>query len=297
VIAAARDLGVTEPLPHVPSLALGSVGVSLLELTGAFASVRADRMHERPWGVAAVGTENGSRMLAMLPPIRSAQNLDPYQKPLVELLQGVIEYGTGRAAALDGFAAGKTGTSQDYRDAWFIGFNDALVVGVWVGNDDDTPMRRVVGGTLPASIWRRFMTEATYLMNRRGMPVAAASETEAMQLDDAPTQPNDRSTLDTQAVGWSSEPGACDYQACSSTYHSFRASDCTYQPYSGGSRQMCKKGDQRSNPPEQVAGAGADLGAPASCNIDLCARTYSSFRASDCTYQPFGGGARQLCEK
>jgi membrane peptidoglycan carboxypeptidase len=75
VIAAARDLGVTEPLPHVPSLALGSVGVSLLELTGAFASVRADRMHERPWGVAAVGTENGSRMLAMLPPIRPAQNL------------------------------------------------------------------------------------------------------------------------------------------------------------------------------------------------------------------------------
>jgi penicillin-binding protein 1A len=60
---------------------------------------------------------------------------------------------------------------------------------------------------------------------------------------------------------------------------------------------MCKKGDQRSNPPEQVAGAGADLGAPASCNIDLCARTYSSLRASDCTYQPFGGGARQLCEK
>ncbi len=214
VIAAARDLGVTEPLPHVPSLALGSVGVSLLELTGAFASVRADRMHERPWGLAAVGTENGSRMLTTLLPIRSAQNLDPYQKPLVELLQGVIEYGTGRAAALDGFAAGKTGTSQDYRDAWFIGFNDALVVGVWVGNDDDTPMRRVVGGILPASIWKQFMTEATPLMNRRGLPVAAASETEAMQLDDAPTpQPNDRSTLDTQAVGGSSEPGACDYQA------------------------------------------------------------------------------------
>jgi membrane peptidoglycan carboxypeptidase len=84
----------------------------------------------------------------------SARTLDPYQKPLVDLLQGVVEYGTGRAAALDGFAAGKTGTSQDYRDAWFIGFNEALVVGVWVGNDDDVPMKRVVGGTLPASICR-----------------------------------------------------------------------------------------------------------------------------------------------
>jgi membrane peptidoglycan carboxypeptidase len=224
-------------------------------------------------------------MLATLPPLGSAEKLDPYQKPLVELLQGVVEHGTGRAAALDGFAAGKTGTSQDYRDAWFIGFNDALVVGVWVGNDDDTAMRRVVGGTLPASIWKQFMSEATPLMNGRGMPLAAASETEAMQPDD------------TQAVEGSSEPGACDYQACSTFYHSFRASDCTYQPYSGGPRQMCEKGKQQSNPPDQIAGIAAGLGASASCNIDMCARSYSSFHALDCTYQPFGGGARQLCEK
>src|SRR5439155_16294001 len=110
----------------------------------------------------------------------------PYHKPLVELLQGVVKDGTGRAAALDGFAAGKTGTSQDYRDAWFIGFNDALVVGVWVGNDDNSPMKGVVGGTLPASIWKRFMTEATPLMNRRGMPVAAASEIETVPPVNAP---------------------------------------------------------------------------------------------------------------
>ena len=298
VIAAARDLGVTEPLPPVPSLALGSVGVSLLDLTGAFASVRTGRMQVRPWGVAAVGAENGSRMLATVPPLGSNQNLGPYHKPLVELLQGVVKHGTGRAAALDGSAAGKTGTSQDYRDAWFIGFNDALIVGVWVGNDDNSPMKGVVGGTLPASIWKRFMTEATPLMNRRGMPVAAASEIEAVPPVNAPTpELNDRSGLDPQAVGLSSEPGACDYQACSSTYNSFRASDCTFQPYGGGPRQICEKGDQRSSPREQISGAAADLGAPASCNIDLCARSYSSFRASDCTYQPFGGGARQFCEK
>jgi membrane peptidoglycan carboxypeptidase len=91
----------------------------------------------------------------------SGEPLRQYQQPLSELLRLVVQRGTGRAAALDGFAAGKTGTSQNHRDAWFIGFNDSLVVGVWVGNDDNSPMEKVVGGTLPAMIWKRFMTEAT----------------------------------------------------------------------------------------------------------------------------------------
>src|SRR5271170_8031602 len=115
VIAAARDLGVTEPLPQVPSLALGSVGVSLLDLTGAFASVRADRMHVRPWGIAAVGAENGSRMLATLPPLGSAHKLDPYQKPLVELLQGGGRTRHRTGGGIGRLSRGKTGTSQDYR--------------------------------------------------------------------------------------------------------------------------------------------------------------------------------------
>ncbi len=290
VIAAARDLGITEPLPEVPSLALGTAGVSLLDLTGAFASVRADHMRLRPWGVAAVGGETGSRMLATLPPLGAGQALDPYQKPLVELLEGVVEHGTGRAAALDGFAAGKTGTSQDYRDAWFIGFDDRLVVGVWLGNDDDKPMKRVVGGGLPASIWKAFMTEATPLLDREGMPASAALTPGS----------DDRSPLDTPGAEGSSEqpsPGACDYQACSSFYHSFRASDCTYQPFSGGPRQLCEKGDRPSNPPAQMSEMTGDIGAHPGCNADVCARTYSSFRASDCTYQPLDGGQRQLCEK
>src|SRR6185312_622584 len=87
-------------------------------------------------------------------------SLGQYQSELIGLLRGVVEHGTGRAAALPGFAAGKTGTAQDYRDAWFIGFNDSLVVGVWVGNDDHSPMRHVVGGTLPAMIWKRLMEQS-----------------------------------------------------------------------------------------------------------------------------------------
>jgi membrane peptidoglycan carboxypeptidase len=361
VIAAARDLGITEPLPHVPSLALGSVGVSLLDMTGAFAAVQADHVHVRPWGVAAVGGEDGARMLATLPAPGSARTLGPDQKPLIELLQGVVEHGTGKAAALDGFAAGKTGTSQDYRDAWFIGFDNRLVVGVWVGNDDDAPMEGVVGGGLPASIWKAFITQATPLLDTSGTPVAAAED--------------DQSAADAAAgAGSSAPPGAdaCDYQACSSFYHSFRASDCTYQPYDGGPRQLCEKGnhpstspqqvsqgsgdhsspppqrvsqgsgdhssappqqmsqgsgdhssaapqqvsqgsgdhsspppqrvsqgsgDHSSTAPQQVAGVADEPGSHPGCNVDVCTRTYSSFRASDCTYQPYDGGPRQLCKK
>ena len=83
-----------------------------------------------------------------------------------EMLTGVIDHGTGRSAALPRPAAGKTGTTQDYRDAWFIGYTADLVAGVWLGNDDNTPMNKVTGGSLPAQAWRSFMLAAT-----RGMPV------------------------------------------------------------------------------------------------------------------------------
>ncbi len=294
VIAAARDLGITEPLPHLPSLALGSVGVSLVDMTSAFASVRADRMPVRPWGVAALGPQGASRMLTTAPSLASSRTLDPYQKPLVELLQGVVQHGTGTGAALDGFAAGKTGTSQDYRDAWFIGFNQPLVVGVWVGNDDDSPMKGVVGGSLPASIWKRFVTEATPLLDQQGMRVAVSPASDTGQTDN-------QATLDQQAgEGTSGEPNpSCNYQACSSTYHSFRPTDCTYQPWGSGARQQCKIGEDSANenqsePAPTVASNAASRG---QCNVDACARTYSSFNSADCTYQPYGGGPRQLCEK
>jgi penicillin-binding protein 1A len=83
-----------------------------------------------------------------------------------DMLTGVITHGTGKAAALPRPAAGKTGTTQEYRDAWFIGYTADLVAGVWLGNDDDTPMNKVTGGSLPAAAWRSFMLAAT-----RGMPV------------------------------------------------------------------------------------------------------------------------------
>ncbi len=292
VIAAARDLGITEPLPRLPSLALGSVGVSLVDMTSAFASVRADRTPVRPWGVTALGPERSSRMLETAPSLASAQTLDPYQKPMVDLLQGVVQHGTGRGAALEGFAAGKTGTSQDYRDAWFIGFNQPLVVGVWVGNDDDSPMKRVVGGSLPAAIWKRFLTEATPLLDQQGSRIAVAPASGTGQTDD-------QATLDQLAgEGSSGEPDpSCSYQACSSTYHSFRPSDCTYQPWDGGPRQLCKIGTESAKQSEPASRVASNTTNAGECNIEACSRTYSSFNSADCTYQPYGGGPRQLCEK
>jgi penicillin-binding protein 1A len=76
------------------------------------------------------------------------------------MLQRVIVAGTGHAARLNRIAAGKTGTSSDFRDAWFIGYSGELVCGVWVGNDDGSPMKGVTGGSLPAQIWREFMMAA-----------------------------------------------------------------------------------------------------------------------------------------
>ena len=76
------------------------------------------------------------------------------------MMVDVIDVGTGNTARLDRPAAGKTGTSQNHRDAWFIGYTANLIAGVWIGNDDGKPMKRVTGGGLPAVLWRRFMTDA-----------------------------------------------------------------------------------------------------------------------------------------
>jgi 1A family penicillin-binding protein len=290
VIATARDLGIDTPLAPTPSLALGAYGVSLLDLTSAFAAVRAGRMPLRPWGIAAVGETTKDAPLRSVAPRLSARALGPVREPMIELLRSVVEHGTGRAAALNGFVAGKTGTSQDYRDAWFIGFTDDLVVGVWLGNDDNSPMRRVVGGSVPASIWHDFVAAATPLVGREGVPIAAAPPAETTGQGPPPAAPQEDQAP--QAGGM------CDLQACAGTYHSFRAADCTYQPYSGGGRRLCPLAARTASvayrPTEQETTGAA---APGRCNMDACSRTYSSFDPADCTYQPYGGGSRQLCTK
>jgi 1A family penicillin-binding protein len=234
VIAAARDLGLDTPLPSLPSIVLGSAETNLLELTSAFAAVRAGRMRLEPWGIEAFGPIGKPLRLlgspnAELPPLDKQQDL-------LRLLRAVVDRGTGRAAALPGVSvAGKTGTSQDYRDAWFIGFTDDLVAGVWVGNDDSSPMRGVTGGSLPAEIWRRFMQEGTIIAARSARtPVQAR-----LQLPDASS--SDAVASDGAAPRIEVDPSdGCDYAACAAAYNSFRSADCTYQPYQGP-RQRCDR--------------------------------------------------------
>ncbi|HSM20327.1 MAG TPA: PBP1A family penicillin-binding protein [Hyphomicrobiales bacterium] len=228
VVAAARDLGIDAPLPENPSLALGTSEVSLLDLTAAYASVRAGRMPVEPWGIAAVGSERSGQLYRLGPSTEQRQSLGPYRGELVELLQDVVRRGTGRAARLDGFSAGKTGTSQNYRDAWFIGFNESLVVGVWVGNDDGTPMKQVTGGRIPARIWKDFMVRATPLMEGDELLLSGGFRRPVVA-----------------EIGFDEQP-RCDIEACAAAYRSFRASDCTYQPYNGP-RKLCTKGDPAGN--------------------------------------------------
>ncbi|WP_040675077.1 PBP1A family penicillin-binding protein [Rhizobium grahamii] len=216
VIAAARELGIDAPLANTPSLALGTSEVNLLDLTSAYASVRLGKAPVEPRGIIDFQAAGYPQAFRLSPQVGPNIDLSPYQSDLLGLLQLVVERGTGREADPGGFAAGKTGTSQNNRDAWFVGFTEPLVAGVWVGNDDETPMNGVTGGALPARIWRDFMR---------------AARTE-------PAQNESRSAGST--IDGPGAPQSCNITACSRSYRSFRPSDCTYQPYSGG-RRLCEK--------------------------------------------------------
>jgi membrane peptidoglycan carboxypeptidase len=216
VAAAAKELGIDADLTKGPALALGASEVSLLDLTGAYASVRAGRSPIEPWGVIDFRAEAQPRAFRIGPQIKPSVDISEYQPDLVTLLQRVVESGTGRAASPGVFAAGKTGTSQNNRDAWFVGFTEPLVAGVWVGNDDGAPMKGVTGGDLPARIWREFMQVAladtnSYLDPRTG-----------------------------SVIGGKEPAQSCNIRACTQNYRSFRVSDCTYQPYRG-QRRICEK--------------------------------------------------------
>jgi penicillin-binding protein 1A len=165
VIRAARDLGITTPLPDKPSLALGSAGLSLLELTSAYAAVASGR-----YPVLARGLPEERPREGLAAYFQRAGALDRRRDwaPMLDLLYAAANIGTGRRAALVVPTFGKTGTTQENRDALFIGFAGDLVVGVWVGRDDNTSLGKISGGTVPAQIWRNFMTSALAVDGRRG---------------------------------------------------------------------------------------------------------------------------------
>lgn len=158
VIRLARELGVASPLRAEPSLALGTSEISLLEATAAYAVIANDGFRVRPHGVLGAIDRDG-RVVHWRPAEPAWRIVDRgHVRLTTALLRRAVVSGTGRGAAFASASpvAGKTGTTQQHRDAWFVGFSGGMVTGIWAGNDDGEPMRRVSGGTLPAEAFRRF---------------------------------------------------------------------------------------------------------------------------------------------
>lgn len=175
VVKVARDLGVTSAIHTEPSMALGTSGMTLLELTSAYAAVAGNRYPVKAHGLPAEEQTWFARLMD-----RQRSMDDDTHEMLLELLSAAANTGTGRSAALRTKTYGKTGTTQDNRDALFVGFAGDLVTGVWVGRDDNAPIPGLAGGGLPARIWRDFMGRA---LNDAPAPPAVETAPDAIDLD------------------------------------------------------------------------------------------------------------------
>ena len=171
VSAVAHRLGIVSALGEDASLALGTSEVTLLELTSSFVPFSNGGYPVSPFAVTRILTRDGrviyERNGSGFP--RAITDHDLYS--MNRMMRLVVTGGTGTAAAFPDFdIAGKTGTSQDYRDAWFIGYTSELIAGVWVGNDDNAPTKKVTGGLLPAEIWHNVMEPAHHGLTPRPLP-------------------------------------------------------------------------------------------------------------------------------
>jgi penicillin-binding protein 1A len=192
VVAVAHRLGITSDLDPVPSIALGSSEVTPLEMVSAYAAFANGGLGVQPHVIARVRTAGGKQLYVR----RNAsfgRVIEPqYVAMMNQMMQETLLTGTARKAELPGWqAAGKTGTSQDWRDAWFVGYTSYLVAGVWLGNDDNSPTRKVSGGNLPVEIWSRFMKAAHEGVPVAGLPLGAWRGAEAQSPDGSPPPPTD----------------------------------------------------------------------------------------------------------
>jgi penicillin-binding protein 1A len=169
VARTAYRLGIASKLEANPSLALGTSEVSLIELVSAYAPFANGGSAIAVHVVERVSTKAG-KTLYYRSPHDLGRLIEPrYVAMMNAMLRETIRVGTASKGQLQGWqSAGKTGTSQDFRDAWFVGYTAHLVTGVWLGNDDSSPTRRATGGGMPVEIWARFMRTA-----HQGVAVAA----------------------------------------------------------------------------------------------------------------------------
>jgi penicillin-binding protein 1A len=181
VAQTAHRLGIVSPIQTAPSMALGAVEVNPIEMAQAYAAFSNGGYLTRAYGIERIQTTTGQVLYDhdLAPPPRAQVIGQPALSEMVEMMREVVAAGTGTRAAVHGFdIAGKTGTTSDYRDAWFIGYSGDFTTAVWVGRDDNTPMRAVTGGGPPAEIWHDFMAAALPHMNVQGIPGGPAPQTQ-----------------------------------------------------------------------------------------------------------------------
>jgi penicillin-binding protein 1A len=168
VVRTAHRLGISSKLDANPSIALGTSEVSMIELVGAYAPFANGGYAISPHVVTRIKTLDGKLLYARQPE-QPSQVIEPRNVAMMNvMMQETLVSGTARKAEIPGWvAAGKTGTSQDFRDAWFVGYTSNLVTGVWLGNDDNSPTKKATGGGLPVEVWTRFMRAA-----HQGVPPA-----------------------------------------------------------------------------------------------------------------------------
>lgn len=202
VIAVAKRLGITSELRPDASLALGTSEATLLEMTAAYASFANGGVGVFPYGYPKIQDNHGAVIFARQGGGAGRVIAPRPLRQMTDMMVAVVEEGSGKGANFGRPAAGKTGTTQDYRDAWFIGFTADYVAGVWLGNDDGTPLNKITGGTLPTQLWHNVMATAHQNLPVRPLTGLLGGGDEASDQGEAPAANDNKPVEDDDSI-WS----------------------------------------------------------------------------------------------
>jgi len=186
VVETAREMGITTELEPYPSIALGSFEVKMIDMVAAYASLAVGGHRVEPFAVEKIDTLDGREVYRREYLTGEKVLDDNVVSRIVPVLEDVIESGTGRGARFGAPAAGKTGTTNNYQDAWFVGFTPDLATAVWYGNDDNSAMGRIAGGTIPAPVWGMYMKEALADAGPRDFKLPEPDPMKAVAIETAP---------------------------------------------------------------------------------------------------------------